>query len=437
MKDPGEQEKFVEYLHFCETVTALSVLKPGKFYYFIYVCLNIKLLFLGGAFVLKIFTMFEDSTINLLYLLNCVFDKVTIIKPCTSKSGNSEVYVVNLYYKGFDCLANIWDKIISVYIQGKDRFISKSMFNLTDIHQDFYEEIRICSQFFMKYQMKTILDNIDQFETQVPDKVQSKKWAVTKLFFEHHPVNIIPEEKKLVPNINIVKKWRTHLENVNSDIHSYCNKAFFKNDNFDSILNIRVGKKIETVYNSIFIPKEYLGMSQNYLPINKNSFSLYKHILSYLCTDNNVIDCEICDFECYHKYQYNLFSKIVKSVGPKNIIFFNIPLITHFLVGLLYILLFGYKKICFWNNFIILYEIDVITLPKVKHVLSEINSEYKKINVQNLEHCGFEKDIIQLISPIKLDEGFNNLINLIWNYNSHIFSQKKMPLLRDNTGNIT
>lgn len=32
MKDPGEQEKFVEYLHFCETVTALSVLKPGKFH---------------------------------------------------------------------------------------------------------------------------------------------------------------------------------------------------------------------------------------------------------------------------------------------------------------------------------------------------------------------------------------------------------------------
>lgn len=30
MKNPGEQERFVEYLHFCETVTALAVLKPGK-----------------------------------------------------------------------------------------------------------------------------------------------------------------------------------------------------------------------------------------------------------------------------------------------------------------------------------------------------------------------------------------------------------------------
>lgn len=32
MKNPGEQEKSVEYLHFCETVTALLVLKPGKFH---------------------------------------------------------------------------------------------------------------------------------------------------------------------------------------------------------------------------------------------------------------------------------------------------------------------------------------------------------------------------------------------------------------------
>lgn len=30
MKDPGEQETFVEYLHFCETVTALASLKYGK-----------------------------------------------------------------------------------------------------------------------------------------------------------------------------------------------------------------------------------------------------------------------------------------------------------------------------------------------------------------------------------------------------------------------
>lgn len=30
MSDPGEQEKLVERLHFCETITALSILQTGK-----------------------------------------------------------------------------------------------------------------------------------------------------------------------------------------------------------------------------------------------------------------------------------------------------------------------------------------------------------------------------------------------------------------------
>lgn len=33
MKDPGEQERFVEHLHFCETMTALAVLQSGNIFY--------------------------------------------------------------------------------------------------------------------------------------------------------------------------------------------------------------------------------------------------------------------------------------------------------------------------------------------------------------------------------------------------------------------
>lgn len=30
MKDPGEQERHVEFLHFCETMSALAVLQTGE-----------------------------------------------------------------------------------------------------------------------------------------------------------------------------------------------------------------------------------------------------------------------------------------------------------------------------------------------------------------------------------------------------------------------
>lgn len=369
--------------------------------------------------------MFEDSTINILYLLNCLFEKVTIFKPCTSKSGNSELYVINLNFKGFDLLYKLWNKIIFVYKSGKDDFLIHSMFNLTEIPQEFFEEITNCAKFFMKKQTQTILDNIYYFENDVPNYVQSKKWSVTKLFFQYHKINTIADDKKIVPNIPIEKKWRIHPEITDSDVHVYHREHFINVSNFNDILDIKIGKRIEFVHNSIFSPKEYLLSLQHCT----NSFKiplLYQHVLQFLCTQNVVLDCKHFDLTVYYKFQYNLFFKILESVGTKNIVFFHIPLISHFLVGLLYVLICAFKKIVFWKGCIILYEYDVITLDKVKHTLNEISLMYKKIDDDFAEdNCEFNKDIIQLVSPIKFDETFNNLIDLIWNYNSKIYEHNK------------
>lgn len=56
----------------------------------------------GGHFVIKMFTFFECDTICLLYLLNIVFESVDVMKPFTSKEGNSEVYVVCREFRGND-----------------------------------------------------------------------------------------------------------------------------------------------------------------------------------------------------------------------------------------------------------------------------------------------------------------------------------------------
>ena len=56
--EPGEQEMKVAALHYAEAVTALSLLHPR------------------GSLVLKMFTMFEHTSICLLYLLCCTFEQV-------------------------------------------------------------------------------------------------------------------------------------------------------------------------------------------------------------------------------------------------------------------------------------------------------------------------------------------------------------------------
>ena len=74
--NPNEQELTVAHLHFCEAVFALGALRPG------------------GDVVLKMFTLFENQSIELVYLMAAHFRKLSIFKPATSKGGNAEVYLV-------------------------------------------------------------------------------------------------------------------------------------------------------------------------------------------------------------------------------------------------------------------------------------------------------------------------------------------------------
>jgi len=58
--DPGEQEVKIAPLHYAEAVAALSILRPS------------------GNLVLKMFTLFEHTSICLLYLLCCTFEQVQL-----------------------------------------------------------------------------------------------------------------------------------------------------------------------------------------------------------------------------------------------------------------------------------------------------------------------------------------------------------------------
>lgn len=52
----------------------------------------------GGAFILKMFDCFMQHSVDLLYILSSFYEKVYVMKPNTSRYGNSEKYIV---CKGF------------------------------------------------------------------------------------------------------------------------------------------------------------------------------------------------------------------------------------------------------------------------------------------------------------------------------------------------
>ncbi|KAG2428583.1 hypothetical protein HYH02_014285 [Chlamydomonas schloesseri] len=79
---PAAQELVNASLHFTEVVAALGMLAPG------------------GCLVWKGFTLFEHTSLCTLHLVGCLFETVSVCKPCTSKPCNSEVYVVGRGFRG-------------------------------------------------------------------------------------------------------------------------------------------------------------------------------------------------------------------------------------------------------------------------------------------------------------------------------------------------
>lgn len=74
--NPAEQENIVSRLKFCEVLAALGSLARG------------------GSLILLYYTIFENSSIGLLYLLRLLFEHVSLQKPFSSKEGTSEMYIV-------------------------------------------------------------------------------------------------------------------------------------------------------------------------------------------------------------------------------------------------------------------------------------------------------------------------------------------------------
>ena len=74
--DFNKQEKLVSKLIIAEIIYAVTMQKKG------------------GHFILKIFDIFSKLTIDILYLLSCLYSEIYVTKPHTSRLANSEKYIV-------------------------------------------------------------------------------------------------------------------------------------------------------------------------------------------------------------------------------------------------------------------------------------------------------------------------------------------------------
>jgi 23S rRNA U2552 (ribose-2'-O)-methylase RlmE/FtsJ len=147
-----------------------------------------------GNFILKVFDIFTDTSINLLYLLNLIYSEVYIYKPKTSRPTNSEKYII---CKNFKLKDNI-----KLMLLDKLNNLSSNLKLETHKYNSFKLFNKIPDLF---------IENIYQMNTFVVDKQcehlsKAIELCQDSVFMENYEVEL---EKSLHNRRNIFKQWKS------------------------------------------------------------------------------------------------------------------------------------------------------------------------------------------------------------------------------------
>ena len=144
----------------------------------------------GGCFICKIFDIFDEKTIQLVYFLSLQYHKFYIYKPCMSRLTNSEKYLVCIDYKGYNK-----DKINQLIHGFKNKDLN------IQVDSNFYQQIHLYNQKYIQNQVMNINNGIH---------IMNKNNRVT------------PSKEQIICAINWCKKYNIP---INHDC-IYLNKTF-------------------------------------------------------------------------------------------------------------------------------------------------------------------------------------------------------------------
>jgi 23S rRNA U2552 (ribose-2'-O)-methylase RlmE/FtsJ len=135
-----------------------------------------------GSFILKLFDCFRIATVDILYILSSLYEKVYIVKPHTSRYGNSEKYVVCKYFRynkqyNSNILHQLYQKLhqaMSDMGNNKTQYIHR--FVKIDISSFFLNKIQEYNAIFGQQQ----LENIAYTLTLLKDFTEDKKHSLVR-----------------------------------------------------------------------------------------------------------------------------------------------------------------------------------------------------------------------------------------------------------------
>ena len=123
----------------------------------------------GGAFVIKFFDVFTYPTIEMLYVLRHFYERVFIVKPCTSRYANSERYIVCTGFM-FESTEEYYPAFLQVFqtIAGGDN-ISRIL--NVNIPLNFITEVEEANIIIGKQQIDTIHSSLYLMNNAKPERI--------------------------------------------------------------------------------------------------------------------------------------------------------------------------------------------------------------------------------------------------------------------------
>lgn len=199
--EPNEQESNVAALHYAEAVCALGTLSPG------------------GSLVLKMFTLFEHSSVCLLYLLGGSFERLVVTKPATSTHGNAEVYIIGLGFRGVP--EALRDALLAHV--GKAQAADKAMLPREHLTDTFMGEMRKCAALFSGLQCRAIERNLQlerAFSVEAQHFYAELRASMAKEYLRRTGVQRIPPDQRVVVTERISNRG-LNSSIVVSDAHGH------------------------------------------------------------------------------------------------------------------------------------------------------------------------------------------------------------------------
>mgnify|MGYP002003411143 CR=1 FL=1 len=179
--DFNSQEELSYRIIFCEIVSALYLLKNG------------------GDFVCKLFDIHSLITAKFIFILNNHFETVYITKPFTSRSANSEKYLV---CKGFNGIDSNYIELLFLYIKNWD-IMKESLLSFIDVPNSFLKRLYIYNNITTLNQINNINYTLDLIDNNLQNKTEIIKQQTVKAIEWCNTYNVRINSKSKFMDLNV------------------------------------------------------------------------------------------------------------------------------------------------------------------------------------------------------------------------------------------